>query len=260
MKSINPKIESYVRRIKSLSQFKNRSLTELYQYASKKLNEPIYLDEDIEDVSFSFVNQAEKNKFEELYRKYANELKPENISERNTLRILAYLEILNFRIAEILTDYVRKKNVPPPSLNRQYNENLSKILEIKDRLGLGRQEEKSDAFKYLEQLRIRFDKYIREHRHEEFTTRCPSCGLTYLIRRRTVTKCPHCNQNIGMEQIEHPFLWKGKTLYNPALLELVDKKKITVEEASKVLNTSPDYIRYIYERIYLRGKNDSPVE
>ena len=226
-------IQTEIQRLKNLITFKNKSedyiRAKAIEIARKKK-----VDIEVDDL---FTNTIEKNRAKDLLYKYLEDFSIENISDKNTLRQLIYLEIIQKRIHEKLNEhYNEDKKAVPMQLVDVIHKNSDAILKLKDTLGLGKGKGQTgyDAVKHL---MSRYKKWRGENQASR-TLICPHCGKMVLLKMR---------MEFWKSQ-KHPF-FKDKTLYNTHLFKMFKEGLITREDISKVLECSPNYIDWVMDKI-----------
>ena len=173
-----------------------------------------------------------------LLKKYLKEYVIENISDKNTLKQLIYLEILHYyRLQKTANNEFKDLKVTSPNVVRAIHENLEQILKLKNSLSLIQPDkDKSDAYSTLNTLFRKF-KVWRENNQGTRTLICPHCSKMIMLKIRTE----------AWEAQQHPF-FKDKILYNPYLVQLYRDNKITAEDVAKILQVSPDYVYWLIEK------------
>ena len=117
-------------------------------------------------------------------------------------------------------------------------DNLDQILILKEKLGLFKEKNTDDPFKYIETQKKKFA--IWENLHQASRTR----------------QCPHCSKMIMFhmrldkwDATKHPY-FIDKLLANEEMWRWVREGKITKDELAKSLNVSADYIDEIEKRLF----------
>jgi len=173
-----------------------------------------------------------------LLKKYLHEYIIENISDKNTLKQLIYLEILHYyRLQQTANNEFRDMKATSPNTVKAIHENLEQILRLKNSLSLIQPDKgKSDAYQALDTLFKKF-KVWRENNQASRTLVCPHCSKMIMLKIRT---------NIWESQ-KHPF-FKDKIIGNEHLIQLYRDNKITVEDVAKILQVSPDYVYWLIDK------------
>ena len=228
-------INKHLHRLKNLKQFSEISKEELLRLATKKANE------ELADVDNLVTDPIEKKLARKLLNKYLDDFDIDNISDRNTLNALILLEIIHVRLQNLMNDKAANADgaVPLQTLQAMH-QNLDKIADLKEKLGLNKQQEGRDPLEVLTTLKKRYEKYINEHR-DDFLVKCWKCGEMTLLRRETKDYISG----------KYPFL-KDNVLYNEELLRLVVENILTKKQAAKILDTSPDYIDWAIKEHYTK--------
>ncbi len=185
----------------------------------------------------------EKQDAKERFNNYRKKYHFDSISDLQLLEELVYRESLQERYKKKILAIANKKevkeeNVVPTYVLRALDENLSKQLEIKDKLGLF-DTNKNDEYKAFEILEKKFEIWKEEH-IEERKIVCPFCKEIFFLNIRTDKYIPSKLK-----------LFKNKVLCNEELWKLYKEEgKITKDDMAKILNVSPDYIDWLVEHIY----------
>jgi len=179
----------------------------------------------------------------DLAKRYLIEFTPKTISDKNNLKSVIYLEVLQYRLQSVMNDLTAKGSTAIPlNLVDSIHKNLKEIAANKERLGLiGKEKEQkeSDGYKTLQSLKEKF-KMWRENNQGSRSLVCPSCGQMVMLKIR---------MDKWISQ-KHPF-FKDRFLANKKLMQLYLQKKLTKEEIAEVLNSSPDYIDWLIETLWM---------
>jgi hypothetical protein len=184
------------------------------------------------DLESIFTKQEELSKAKILARKYLFDFSIENVSDRNNLVQLIYLEILNSRIQTELEKCLDGDNV------ELMHKNLKEIANLKDKLGISkkkRDEQQQSSFDYLQLLKRKYRKWLEENQASR-TIHCPHCANYILLAIKTDI----------WESLKHPF-FKDKLLGNTHLIQLYKENKLSKEDVAKILGTSPDYTEWLVQ-------------
>jgi len=187
------------------------------------------------DIEELFEDKTERMAAVRLIKKYLSEYVIENISDRNTLKQLVYLEILHtHRLQASANNEYKEHQATSPNVIRALHENLEQILKLKNSLALIQPDkDKSDAYQTLESLMKKF-KVWRDNNQASRTITCPHCSKMVMLKIRTD----------AWEATKHPY-FRDKLLGNQHLITLYKDNKITKEDIGKILQTSPDYIDWL---------------
>lgn len=212
----------------------NMSEVELREKAQDLVNQKAQVD-DI-DIESMFTKRDEQKLGAELLRKYLQDYTIETISDKNTLRQVIYLEVLNVRLQDALNDLQKNINVVPEKIVKTVHENIREIVSLKDKLGITRakeQESVKDGYGYLQLIKRKFKVWLRENQ-----------GTRHLF-------CPHCAKMIMLviradawTALKHPF-FRDRILGNERLIELYKENKITRQDVAKIFGTSEDYVDWL---------------
>jgi len=227
-------IQARLRLIGHHKKFKDFTSDQIRQRAIDSLNKT---NMDI-DITSLFNQKKEQKDAQMLFQKYMSDYTIESISDKNTLREVIYLEIVQQRLQAKMNEYYDKDSkAVPMQLMDTIHKNSKAILELKNNLGLNRAKtvkSGKDAFQHL-------IKRIQKWRSENTASRnfvCPCCGKMVLLKIKT-----DCYDAQG-----HPF-FKDRTLYNKHLLKMYWDKRITKQDVAKVLECSTDYVNWVLEKI-----------
>lgn len=195
-----------------------------------------------------FTDADEKKLAKELAKTYLNEFTPKSISDRNNLKSVIYLEVLQYRLQSVMNSLTEKDEdgntttAIPLNLVDSIHKNLKEISANKERLGLiGKEKEQkeSDGFKILQSVKEKFKVWMENNQGSRSLV-CPDCGKMVLLKIRMDKWIPQ----------KHPF-FKDRFLANKHLMKLYLQKKLTKEDIAKVLNSSPDYIDWLIETLWM---------
>ena len=240
------RIDIELSKIQNLRQYKNVSKEDLRHIAYLRTIE------DQIDVETLFVSPEDKRDAKVLVKKYLQDYIPETVSDINTLRSILFLEILNNRFQqEINKAQTEGKEIPLRSVET-IHKNLNEIVILKDALGL-LHKEKEGSVKSLEQKILLMRKQFRiwmENNQLSRNAVCPYCGQFFLLR----LKMEHWDAQ------KHPFI-KDRILFNQPLTDLYLQKVITKDKLAEILETSPDYIDWMVDRMHkIDEKKEEPIE
>jgi DNA-directed RNA polymerase subunit RPC12/RpoP len=227
------------KRFRNLTQYSSLTDKQIEDLVKTKIDD--MANPDIQDdnlnVSEMFYDKAEKKEAKRLLHKYLSDFSIENISDKNTLSQLIFLEVFNKRLQEVLNRIEKEKDVPSIKLIDSLHKNLSQIVLLKGSLGLtNKNSGKTDSFNALETLKKKF-KVWREGNQASRSLVCPNCGKMILLKIRVDE----------WEAQNHPF-FKDRILGNTALINLYKRGAIGKKDVADVLESSPDYIDWLIER------------
>jgi len=226
--------------LRNLVSFKGKSEEEILDKARELLEKDRY---DI-DIGSMFTDRREIKQSRLLLGKYLDDYSIETISDKNTLKEVIYLEIVQQRLQEKLNEfYSGDGKAVPLQLVELIHKNSEAILKLKFSLGLSKEKEtKKSGLDVLGELKKRFSVWRSENQGTR-TLSCPHCGKMVMLKIRTD----------AWKAQKHPF-FKDRILTNKHLLELYKKGTVTKKDVAKVLECSSDYIDWIIE------KSQAPVE
>jgi len=188
------------------------------------------------DIEKLFTDLKEKKLAKSLLGKYLQDYIVENISDRNILQQLIYLEVLQYRFQNDANKFHKDAKATPSALVNQIHENLRMIMDLKKLLD-DRSGRKDDEIRTLNKLKKKFRIWLDENQGHR-TMLCPHCAKMVLLR-------------IKMDQwdpVKHPF-FKDRILYNEHLMYLYKKDKITKDDIAKILNCSDDFIDWVIQKV-----------
>jgi len=188
-----------------------------------------------------FQDLTEKRQAKKLLEKYLKDFTPRTISEKNDIRALLYLEIIQVRLQNVMNKMQQETDgAVHLKTMKAIHENLNEISTIKEKIGLqGKTKgQTSDAYKNWELLKEKA-KIWRENNSTERTLNCPHCGEMTLLK-------------ISMDNFDatkHNF-FKGRFLCNHHLMKMYIKGKLTKKDLALVYETSEDYIDWLVDKWY----------
>jgi hypothetical protein len=181
-----------------------------------------------------------KKRFDKYLKSYPG---IDNLSDFQLLENLIFREIIQEKYKEKIGFLTKNKAVEdaqiiPKHLMTSLNENEEQILILKEKLGLFKEKNIDDPYKQHELLEKKFEIYRKEH-PEEFKTTCPFCSEVFFLNIRT--------DKYTESKLK---LYKNKVLCNEHLWKCYKEGKITKDDMASILNTSPDYVDWLEEKIY----------
>ena len=190
-----------------------------------------------------FSDIDEKKLAKDFAKRYLIEFTPKSISDKNNLKSVIYLEVLQFRLQAVMNDLTSQGSTAIPlNLVDSIHKNLKEIAANKERLGLvgkEKDEKESDGFKIIQSVKEKFKVWMENNQGSRSLV-CPDCGKMVMLKIRM-------NKWIAQK---HPF-FKDRFLANKHLMKLYLQKKLTKEDISEVLESSPDYIDWLIETLWL---------
>lgn len=172
------------------------------------------------------------------------------LSDLHLLEELVFQEAMHERLKEKISKLTKNKKdtkpddtiTVPANVQKSIIDGLDLQFKLKEKLSFFEDKAKLDAYKDIEDLKIKFAEYRRRN-PLLFKTTCPHCSEYFFLKRRT-----DC-----YEEIEN--MWfKDKVLCNPELWEAYKNKEITKLRMSKILGTAEDYIDWLEDKFY--GNNE----
>ena len=188
-----------------------------------------------------------KKRFEDYQLRYHID----NLSDLQLLDELVFRESLQERykrkIGSLHKDLKKKKDkgeinkepeIIPKHILNALDDNLERILTLKDKLGLFEEKKDKDEFKAFEVLEKKFKIWKADHLEERKVT-CPFCSEIFFLNIRT--------DKYKESTLK---LFKNKVLCNAELWKVFKAGKINKEEFAQILNVSTDYIDWLEAKIY----------
>lgn len=188
------------------------------------------------DLKELFDNPKELNQAKSILDKYLTEYTIESASDKNILKDIVYLEMMNFRMKKKLNEAYKKNGDIPGSYQTSLQENMDAIIDLKKNLGLIRGEEgEDDTYKKFQLMRKRFLLWQSENQ--------ASFAL----------KCAHCQNmlNVFLKEShydikKHPY-FEDRYFLNLTVLKLYLSKRIDKQEFADIMGCSTDYADFILE-------------
>ena len=189
------------------------------------------------------LSRAEKNTAEKLFNDYRERYSLEKLSDLSILQELVFWETINERYkakVEILGKGKTKghEEVIPDYILKTLDSNLTRILAIKEKLGLFETKKEESAFKYIEILKKKFKVWQKEHPISRKVT-CPFCSEIFFLNIRT--------DKYKESKLQ---LFKNRIITNDHLWSCYKKGKLDKKDLSLILGTSVDYIDFLETKIY----------
>jgi len=218
-------LEAEINRLKNLKSLKGLAVEELAKIALTNLKIKEFKTNPI------FSDPAEQTLAEAKFRSYLENHEIESMSDIDTLKSLVYNEVFEIRIQKELNKIHAEDKYPPDRLTNQLTSLQNQKSQLKLKLGIDRPEEQISELSKLQQLEKRYEAYIQEHRNEfelAYAYTCSKCNHQdvdmVLVRRRVK----------DFDTILHPW-FAGRFFFNYYLFQMVKDKKITKEDAWKVM-------------------------
>ncbi len=227
--------------LRNLVSFKKKS----DEYILDKARELLEKEKSGVDMVSMFTNRKEIKRARILLEKYLEDYTIESISDKNTLKEVIYLEIVQQRLQEKLNEYYDKDSKAVPiQLVETIHKNSEAILKLKTSLGLNREKEQRSSVDILSIMKVRFKPWLRQNQASR-TLLCPheGCGQMIMLKIRTEE----------WEAQKHPF-FKDRILGNVHLVKLYQNRIITKEDVAKILEASDDYVDWLIDKWQLEEK------
>ena len=190
-----------------------------------------------------FTDSKETKLAKDLAKRYLEEFSPKTISDKNNLKSVIYLEVLQKRLQDVMNELTAQgASAIPLNLVDSIHKNLKEIAANKERLGLiGKEKEEtlSDGYKIVQELKKKFEIW-REENQGSRTLVCPHCGKMTMLKIRM-------DKWIAQQ---HPF-FKDRFLANKHLLRLYLTNKLSKEDIALILDASPDYVDWLVETLWM---------
>jgi len=191
------------------------------------------------------LNKEESKIANKLFNEYKANYNIDNFSDLQLLEELVYRETkqnsYKRKLAELnkkLSEKSTTENIVPKAVLNSFNDNLTQILILKEKLGLFEEKKEKDEFKAFQVLEKKFSIWKENHIEERKVT-CPFCSQIFFLNIRT-----------DKYQPSKLVLFKNKVLCNEHLWKCYKEGKITKEDFAQILNVSPDHIDWLEEKIY----------
>ncbi len=237
-------LEGKITKLKNLQQYKDKTDEELETLVIEQVDRAEQKKEqrvevDAIDIEGLFSDIKERRFAKELLNKYLEEFSIDNISDKSLLKELIYLEVFQkMRLQASAEKFQKENDSVPLQVLDSIHKNLDKIVSLKISLGLTKNAnaEVNDAFNAFELLKKKA-KIWREENQASRTLICPQCSQMIMLKIRT-----HC-----WEAQKHNF-FQDRILGNSHLIKLFKENKITKEDVSLILGTSPDYVSWLISK------------
>ncbi len=189
----------------------------------------------------------EKNSARKHFKEYKSRYHIERYSDLALLEELVYKELISEQYKTKIKDIqksktVKEKNIIPRNLLEALDENLDKILLLKEKLGLFLERKESNWIDFWGRFQKKLQIYAQTHK-AECTFKCPTCG-EYALLLRKIDNYNTFNFN----------LLRGTFVYNKELMEEIEKGTLSRERVAKIFGCSVDYIDGLYNEVYLKEK------
>jgi DNA-directed RNA polymerase subunit RPC12/RpoP len=230
-------IAKRVKQYKNFPGYKGKSDIELARIAEEKIRIDNLL-EDL-DIESQFEDKEEKKQSTVLAKKYLNDYTFEFVSDKNTLKQLIYLEMINIRLQKMLNEFYRDSQAVPTQMMEGLHKNVMQITALKETLGLVKDDknEAATGMSAIDVLKKKFKKWRAENNGSR-TIVCPECSKMVLLKIRTD----------AWEAMKHPYFC-DRFLGNRKLFDLVYKNVLTKKQVADILETSEDYVDWIMAKL-----------
>lgn len=237
MKSLN--LEDRIKKLKSLKQYRNKDLQELKELALAQIEREKL------KVDWVGLTKDEEKTADKLYANYINAHHIEGFNDLEDLKTLVFNTILENRIKKSMFDLEEDSKIPNKFIIDSMKDIQKQNLDLKNKLGLN----KSKKLGWLDFWGNLCEKMNTHavHNRGAFTFKCPdpNCGKMCLLLKKV--------------EDYNTFEWecfRGTDIYSEELMKFIDEKLINFERAAKVFGVSPEYLEGMYEKIYLKEKEN----
>jgi len=221
---------------------------------TKKINKESKEEEQVYKFLGSGLTTTEKHWAESLFDDYKKHYHITTLSDLQLLEELCFRQTLQERVKKTIGKvakgtYKKEKNITSKIHLQQLDDNLERILTLKDRLGLFDKKDKEDPYEYLKQLEKKFEEHRKENAGD-YSLPCPFCSKMIFLMFKVK----------DYNAVKHPFFPYGKFITNDTLWELYKSgKSLTKEKFAEALGTSPDYIDHLATYVYKDSDKPSKV-
>jgi DNA-directed RNA polymerase subunit RPC12/RpoP len=231
--------EDYYKKAKANKSNKGKTDKEIREISDAKYKYDDLVESLELDTLFSNIEEIEKAK--QLVSKYLNNYAFDNISDRQTLRQVIYLEVFNDRLQDCLNKLHEQNKIAPITGIDGIHKNIDKILELKETLGLIKdsKDDKAKGFDFWSLLMKKAKNWLESNQGTR-TLACGHCGKMLMLKIRTDK----------WDCIKHPF-FQDRLLANEHLIRLYLEKKITDDDIAKILNCSPQYVDWLVRKLWV---------
>ncbi|MBN1467760.1 MAG: hypothetical protein JW924_03460 [Fusobacteriaceae bacterium] len=246
----NKDLEDLIKKLKNLYQYRNKTEEEIVEIAKAKLAQESEK-ERLEPIFWVGLTPEEEKKANNLYNEYLKAHDLESFSDKEDLKYL----VQNIIIYEQLLEQIAKKARDSKLNISKYDIDAKNALErqiedYKSKLGISSKKQASWQDFWLG-LKKRIQLYIATH-SGAFYLKCPyhDCNRMILLLRRV------------KDYQAFPFkMFRGTHLYNEEMLKDIESGKLTQEDVARYWSLEhTDYIKMIYEEIYLKEKAEKQKE
>ena len=240
-------IKDKAKTLKNLVSFRKKS----DEYILDKALEILEKEKSGVDMTSMFSDRKEIKRARILLDKYLTDYTIESVSDKNTLKEVIYLEIVQQRLQEKLNEYYSKDSKAVPiQLVEIVHKNSEAILKLKASLGLNKEKDQRSSIDVLSMMKVRFKQWLKQNQASR-TLLCPheKCGQMIMLKMKTDV----------WEAQKHPF-FKDRILGNVHLVKLYLDKIITKDDVAKILETSNDYIDWLVDKWHLNPEKTATLK
>lgn len=239
-------IKSRINRYRTLSQYKGFSEKQLREVAIKNAKKSKKIKD--KKIEGEYLDKHEQDRAQLIYDEYLAANHIESPVELDTLKNLVQIRIWLQRMELKIKKLNKKDDFSNKNLMNDYLALMNKRKEIEKDLGLFTNKKEGWLNfwqKYLKKLKL----YVLSHRGM-FVFKCPKCQNLALIVRK-----------ISDYDTFDFTMFRGTVLFNVKLMEFIDSGKLTIREVSEIWGLPrDDYVKGIYEKIYLPEKRKNLIE
>ena len=134
LKTEKVRLEKQIRRLKAINPEKTQIELQEMAIAKCKFEDAI---KDL-DIDISFNTKEEKDYAKKLAEQYLSDFVIENVSDRQLLKQIIFLEVSNFNLQKEIRKLSKDFDSVPGAKLETYNENTNQLIKLKTALGLTR--------------------------------------------------------------------------------------------------------------------------
>ena len=238
-------LEKTIKRLRNMKQNKSLPIEEIEKKAKLLIEK--------KELKSQFASSLLDDEIENaisLYNKFLIESSFESLAEKSSLIRLITLMIVRERLLKsIKSDAIKTPGANSLSSTDSIMDLDEQIDKLMDKLGMLKKEgDQNDATKVIEDLKLRFHKWINmPENRSNYTLQCFNCGQSILIRRRLDKEKDEIK--------EHPWFIEGGLLFNKEIFKDLKEKKISEEQAARYLDCAVDYLKWIIEHYPMEEDN-----
>lgn len=229
-------------KLKNFKAFKNwdkeRIIARIIELRKDRVEKKIVTHDKDMDIDYMFIDLPEKRNAYKLLGKYLEAYSIDSVSDKNTLKLLIYYEVIIKRIQILINTKHKAGKAESLKLIEELNRIVDKITQLKELLGLNADKTSNSAYEALELLKKKAASWRKKNQGSR-TLICPHCGQMTLLKIRMDK----------WDAVKHPF-FKDRVLTNKHLLKLYLKGTITTKDIALILECSTDYTEWVLKKHY----------